>query len=188
LTAEDCALDAHSLVQRQPITLYRLAKAKYANLSGVGAAVEPGRWNRLGMEAIYTSTEIGVPLLERLAHTPKDQIPSDLAMMKIRINGVWEVFSGVSTCLALKGGGGSIPVYSTLLQARERYHGNPTFGPQPWGDNFAMAVPSVIVPVWNVVLYPQASGFWHHVSLESVEPFEFDPRLFPEGTPVESAL
>ena len=53
-------------------------------------------------------------------------------------------------------------------------------------DVFAMAVPSVVVPVWNVVLYPQGKSFWDHVSLESVEPFEFDPRLFPNDTPVES--
>jgi hypothetical protein len=33
---------------------------------------------------------------------------------------------------------------------------------------------------WNVVLYPGAPAFWNHVHLESVEPFEFDPRLFPE--------
>jgi len=52
---------------------------------------------------------------------------------------------------------------------------------------FAVAVPSVIVPVWNVVLYPQARGFRDQVSLQSVEPFEFDPRLFPEGTPVEAS-
>jgi hypothetical protein len=44
----------------------------------------------------------------------------------------------------------------------------------------------VIVPVWNVVLYPQAVGFWDHVTLEAVEPFEFDPRLFPDNTPVET--
>jgi RES domain-containing protein len=185
LTPEDRVLDVEALVQHQPITLYRLARAKYANLSGVGAALEPGRWNRLGTEAIYTSTEIAVPLLERLAHTPKDQIPSNLAMMKIRINGEWTVFS--PDCLARRGGGGAIRVHSTLREARERYYDNPNFGPRHGGDNFAIAVPSVIVPVWNVVLYPQASDFWHHVSLESVEPFEFDPRLFPEGTPVESA-
>jgi len=55
------------------------------------------------------------------------------------------------------------------------------------GNPFAVAVPSVIVPAWNVVLYPKGIGFWDHVSLESLEPFEFDPRLFPENTPVENS-
>jgi RES domain-containing protein len=90
LTPGDRVLDVEALIQHQPITLYRLTKAEYANLSGVGAALEPGRWNRLGTEAIYTSTQLGVPLLERLAHTPKDQIPCNLALMKIRIDGNWQ--------------------------------------------------------------------------------------------------
>jgi len=49
----------------------------------------------------------------------------------------------------------------------------------------AIARPSVIVPVWNVVLFPAGGGFWDHVALETVEPFEFDPRLFPDNTPIE---
>jgi hypothetical protein len=54
------------------------------------------------------------------------------------------------------------------------------------GEPFAVAVPSVIVPVWKVVLYPQAVGFWDHVTLEAVEPFEFDSSLFPDNTPIET--
>jgi hypothetical protein len=53
---------------------------------------------------------------------------------------------------------------------------------------FAIAIPSVVVPVWNVVLYPTASGFRDHVLLESVEPFEFDPRLFPDDAVPETSV
>ena len=83
MTPEDLPLDPEFFLTHQPLTLYRLARARYANLSGMGAAFAPGRWNRLGEEAIYTSTEMGVPLLERLVHTPKDLIPSNLAIMRI---------------------------------------------------------------------------------------------------------
>jgi len=51
----------------------------------------------------------------------------------------------------------------------------------------AVAVPSVIVPVWNVVLYPDAPGFWDRVSLSSVERVEFDPRLFSPDAITEIA-
>lgn len=71
MTREDLQLDPELFLRQQPLTLYRLARARYANLSGVGAAFAPGRWNREGQEAIYTSTEVGVPVLERLVHTPK---------------------------------------------------------------------------------------------------------------------
>jgi hypothetical protein len=48
-------------------------------------------------------------------------------------------------------------------------------------DPIALFVPSVIVPEYNVVLYPRPQGFEpEFVRLTSVEPFEFDPRMFDE--------
>jgi RES domain-containing protein len=177
LTPEDLSLDPDVFVKNQSLTLYRLARARYANLSGVGAALAPGRWNRTGQEAIYTSTEIGVPMLERLVHTPKDLIPSNLALMRIRVSGIWEnVSDRWHILLQDRDTTGRFLLYRTLAAARRGG------GPKA----FAMAVPSVIVPVWNVVLYPQEHAFWQHVALESVEKFEFDPRLFPENTPIET--
>ena len=42
-------------------------------------------------------------------------------------------------------------------------------------------IQSVIVPELNVVLNPAAKVFRGLVKIVSVEPFEFDPRLFPEN-------
>ena len=140
----------------------------------------PGRWNRPGEEAIYTSTEIAVPLLERLAHSRKDLIPSNLALMRIRISGVWESHKNALTDART---GGSIWLYPSVADAKEHFQNGYLFG---GGINpFAIAVPSVIVPAWNVVLYPKGIGFWKHVSLIDIEPFEFDPRLFPEDAQTE---
>jgi RES domain-containing protein len=148
----------------------------------VGAAEYPGRWNLDGQEAIYTSTEVGVPVLERLVHTAKDLIPSNLAMMKIRVAGDWE---DQGNALLDPRTGGWMWVYPKLVSAKRDFDiGSYLFavGISP----FALAVPSVIVPVWNVVLYPKGTGFWKHVTLESVECFDYDPRLFLEGTPSEA--
>jgi hypothetical protein len=50
-------------------------------------------------------------------------------------------------------------------------------------DPIAFVVPSVIVPEYNVVLYPRAEDFEPElVRIESVEPFEFDARMFAELT------
>ena len=183
MTPEDRALDADFFLTQQPLTLFRLARARYANLSGLGAASAAGRWNRLGQEAIYTSTEMGIPVLERLAHTPKDLMPSNLALMKIKVSGEWQRGSG--NTLVDPRTGGCMRIYSTLSQADEWHRKKHPELRGVQGD-FAIAVPSIIVPVWNVVLYPKAMAFWEHVSLESIEAFEFDPRLFPENTPLES--
>jgi hypothetical protein len=119
---------------------------------------------------------MGVPVLERLVHTPKDLIPSNLAMMKIRVAGKWEIHKNAVTDPET---GGCMWFYRDIATARKDFRsGSHLFaiGMNP----FAVAVPSVIVPVWNVVLYPEGRGFWDHVSLESIEAFKFDPRLFPE--------
>jgi len=177
LTPKGRVLDPDLFIQQKPLTLYRLARARYANLSGIGASLAPGRWNLPGQEAIYTSTEVGVPLLERLVHTSKDLIPSNLALMTLQLSGAWNVEDGR---LANRGSNGWIRLYRSLEDAKSNF-------PETWGRiaPFAIAVPSVIVPAWNVVLYPEAPHFWDHVSLIGVEPFEFDPRLFPEKTPAE---
>lgn len=181
MTAEDLQLDPEFFLTHQPLTLYRLARARYANLSGVGAAFAPGRWNRRGREAIYTSTETGVPVLERLAHTPKNLIPSNLALMKIRVSGDWELMPG---WFRDRQTGAGFWIYRDLASARRDFNGFKG----AWrgvSSPFAVAMPSVIVPVWNVVLYPEAPGFWQHISLESVEAFEFDSRLFSEEAVME---
>jgi RES domain-containing protein len=166
LTPEDQSLDPDFFMDHQPVTLYRFARAKYANLSGMGAAVAPGRWNRAGQEAIYTSTDVGVPVLERLAHTPKELIPSNLALMKIRISGAWEAHKNA---LIDPKTSGCVWFYRSLAEAKQDFNAPVRFA---GGINpFAVAVPSVIVPVWNVVLFPQGIGFWNHVSLENIEPF-----------------
>lgn len=76
-------------------------------------------------------------------------------------------------------------IYRSLVEAKKPFEGKDLVARQIFKP-FAVAVPSVIVPVWNVVLYPQATGFWDHVSLESVDAFEFDPRLFPEDATKEA--
>lgn len=169
MTPEHRALDPR-ILDRKELILYRLAKKEYANLSGIGAALYPGRWNAYGQEAIYTSTEIGVPVLERLVHTPKETIPKNLAMMQISLKGDWEVVNGNLFDFRTTA---SVLRFRTLADARERFV-------EYNGLVLAIAVPSVIVPAWNVVLYPQHPNFWTHVSLKSVEPYEFDPRLFPD--------
>jgi RES domain-containing protein len=180
LTLKGRQLDPEFLLSPRPLFLYRLARARYANLSGIGAAMAPGRWNALGQEAIYTSTELGVPILERLVHTPKNLIPSNLALMKIRVTGTWVMSRNA---LIDRHTDSVIFCYGDIAEAKRELENNPLVAGAVGA--LALAVPSVIVPVWNVVLYPKGVGFWEHVSLEGVEPFEFDPRLFPENAAAE---
>ncbi len=48
-------------------------------------------------------------------------------------------------------------------------------------DPIALMVPSVIVPEYNVVLYPRPENFEpEFVRIEAVEPFGFDARMFED--------
>ena len=178
MTSADQRLDPAPLISNA-IILYRLTTRKYAELSGKGAALSAGRWNKLREEAIYTSLEVGTAVLERLAHTPKAKIPINLAVLKIKIAGNWTQSGNLSTD---KDTSANRIVFPSLREAKAAYE-SPF---HPTQTCFAVAVPSVIVPVWNVVLYPERPGFWDHVTLETVEPFDYDPRLFSEDAVLES--
>jgi RES domain-containing protein len=185
LTPEDLELDAGVFSSREPLTVYRIAKSRYANLSGIGAALFPGRWNQPGEEAIYTSLNPATAVLEVLAHVvQKKIIPSNLSIMTIRVSGKWKprgdsLFDPETDA--------SLDIARSLSHVyRKRKPPRMTFGESLW-SRFALAVPSVIVPAWNVVLFPRGTGFWKHVSLEKVEEFEFDPRLFSEEARKEPA-
>jgi len=70
------------------------------------------------------------------------------------------------------------------LRRREGRHAHQRLAPKNQPP-FAVAVPSVVVPAWNVVLYPDAPGFREHIRLRGVTAFHFDERLFPPNTPRE---
>lgn len=183
MTSNDYRLDPSAFSETSRLSLFRISKTEYANLSGVGAAIYPGRWNRFDQEAIYTSTEIGVPVLERLVHTPKASIPTNLSMMHIVLHGNWTFAAFDDTAAMIdEGTGGTVLLFDTLRAALAAFDKLAPFEEQP----LAVALPSVIVPVWNFVLYPEGRAFWNHVELRSLSPFTFDARLFPETTPSDA--
>jgi RES domain-containing protein len=163
------------LAHPQGITLFRLAKKKHANLSGIGASLEPGRWNLKGQEAIYTSLNSSTTLLERFVHTPKDQIPKNLAKMTILLAGKWQLSEGN---LINDRSEAIIHVFESLQSAQANVWNALAIGPSILG----IAVPSVLDPQWNVVLYPGSPFFAAHVELKKVAPFRYDRRMFPEKT------
>lgn len=51
------------------IRVYRITKVRYkTDLSGNGAAIAGGRWNRKGLPALYTAENSSLSVLEILAH------------------------------------------------------------------------------------------------------------------------
>ena len=67
--------------------VYRITNSLHASdLSGAGAALYPGRWNRKGTPVLYTGERREIALLEYIVHVPPLLMPK-LDMLTIEIPG-----------------------------------------------------------------------------------------------------
>ncbi len=73
--------------------VYRITGRKYANdLTGSGASMFGGRWNKKGSPVIYTGESKEIALLETLVHTPSLLIPElDILTIDIPDNSITSI-------------------------------------------------------------------------------------------------
>ena len=68
------------------MTLFRLTNGAYINdLSGTGAKLYGGRWNSVGLPALYTTEHISLAVLEILVHIKSYRRPLDYHLITIEI-------------------------------------------------------------------------------------------------------
>lgn len=66
--------------------VYRIGKEKYIqDLSGTGAKLYGGRWNRVGRPVLYTSASRALAMLEVLVHADRQFLPGDLVLATLQI-------------------------------------------------------------------------------------------------------
>ncbi|MEE8189735.1 MAG: RES family NAD+ phosphorylase [Kiloniellales bacterium] len=147
---------------------WRLARRRWADLSGEGARLKGGRWNSPGKAAVYLSDDAALPVLEALVHLdlPPDLIPDDYALMRVDLSALETATPGSW----LEDGP------ENLITETES---------KAFGDRWiveartpVLRVPSIVVPEsLNLILNPN-----HRLASSIPEPairsFEFDPRLF----------
>lgn len=139
------------------------------DLSGQGAAIDPGRWNSLGMPVNYTSTSIALACLETVVHITGDQgLPLRRWLVAIDVPAVhWRQRLYLEP--------GQLPGWDATPAARSS---------RGWGDRWLQKqsslialVPSVIVPEErNALINPAHPGAG---SLEAtvIRPWTYDSRL-----------
>lgn len=148
--------------------LYRLAKDRFIrDLTGEGARLYGGRWNRKGTGVLYTAENRSLATVEYLVHLPMTVLPSDLFLAE----------------LTIPDGIGFQEIHPDKLPLRWRDYPAPSeladFG-EEWvrrGEALLLRVPSSIVAgEWNFLVNPKHPLF-DRVLLDQVVPFDIDRRL-----------
>jgi RES domain-containing protein len=151
------------------MTVFRLCKSKYSkDLSGLGAGKTGGRWNSKGKALIYTSSSRALCVAEIAVHTPFGILPKDYKLITINIPdeiGQQEIKKS------------DLPKDWYIFP-----HPNST---QAFGDNFisesnylVLKVPSSVVQGdFNYLINPEHQES-AKIKILSIEPFQFDTRLF----------
>ena len=146
--------------------VYRIAGKKHADdLTGRGAAIFGGRWNKKGASVLYTSESIEIALLETIVHTPPMIVPK-LDLIKL------EIPDGSVTCIEIDMLPSNWSIYPAPTVLSE-------IG-QKWIEDaktLALKVPSCIIhSAYNIILNCRHSDY-HKVKVVEKRNFKFDFRL-----------
>ncbi len=146
--------------------LVRIASRVEYLWSGVGAARNPGRWNRHGQEVLYTARSLAMAQLEVLVHISRTALPGQYVF------GEYDAPDSVSREIVDPM---ALPGWDDADLSVGR-----AFGSQ-WvreGRTCLLIVPSAVVPFeTNAIVNPLHPDFAAIVPL-AVRPFAWDARLF----------
>ncbi len=147
--------------------VYRLTNGEYINdLSGAGAKLYGGRWNPIGLPALYATEHISLAVLEILVHIKSYRCPLDYHLITIEI-----------------------PDSANLVtidqqQLKRNWKDDITYG-QLIGDEFLLARQSLVLKVPSAII-EQESNFIINpahpdagkLKIRSSKKFVFDKRLY----------
>lgn len=139
------------------------------DLSGSGAAKNPGRWNESGQPVLYTAPTIAIAVLETAAHIDDTGLPLNRYLVRIDVPPrVWQRRKEIDPASlppawnAIPAGASSAQVGSAWLKA---------------ADTAILLVPSVIIPEERAALINPAHPDASKIKAAVVRPFEYN-KLF----------
>ena len=146
--------------------VYRITGKKYADdLTGTGAAMFGGRWNKKGTPVLYTGESKDIALLETIVHIPPLLIPDlDIITLEIPDDSVL-----VIPVEELPNNWKSYPAPIVLSEIGENRIME--------GKTIAMKVPSCIIHTSHNIILNCRHPEFAKVKLIDKQNFEFDSRL-----------
>lgn len=147
--------------------VYRLSVDPYSNdLSGFGASIAGGRWNRPGYRVLYTAGSRALATLEVLVHVPATFVPKGYHLLTIRIPD--DSMQTVPLDQLPDGWNGLTPP-PAIKAITETWVADNKF--------LVLKVPSAVVAgEFNLLLNPAHARF-SDVRTTDKQPYSFDPRL-----------
>jgi len=138
------------------------------DLSGTGAKVTGGRWNRAGIPVLYASSSISLAYLETLIHLGAGGLPMNRYLVQINIPiGVWKAAKEFDPAIHV--GWDAIPIGKVSLDFGDKWVASKS--------STLLKVPSVIVPQdRNFVInpaHPGAAG----ITATKLQKWTYDGRL-----------
>jgi RES domain-containing protein len=151
------------------MTVFRIARRAYADLSGTGGSFYSGRWHEKGHPIVYAAGSIALAALEYAVQTSVR--PTDCVLMEI------EVPDGA--CVTIEERiGGELPGNWSFVEEQSRHLGTDWLLERKF---LMLSVPSVVIPFErNLLLNPRHPQFGF-VLIKRLAPFFFDPRIFETG-------
>lgn len=151
--------------------IFRITKRKYAgDISGKGAELYGGRWNPIGVPALYTSENRALATLELLVHLPKELLPPSYVLLTIEIPTPLEEKIITIPENTLDTNWNSLQA-DTWTKEMGRYHFQDL-------KSLGIRVPSTIIPEeFNIILNPLHESFGK-ISVTTESNFQLDQRLF----------
>lgn len=143
--------------------VHRLCRHDRTGLDGAGGLHADGRWHRLGSRIVYTSATASLALVEVRVHL--EMAPRGWVTLEIELADSLIQFLDPAT----------LPTGWTEARDTTQAAGEAWLRDR---QSAVLAVPSVVVPTEKNYLLNPIHPASRQITVRSVTPFPFDPRLF----------
>ncbi len=146
--------------------VYRITQSKHAyDIFGTGAALFPGRWNKMGQAVLYTGANPEIALLEVLVHASNSNLNNlDMLMLEIPDNLIAEI-----SISDLPSNWAEYPAPTHLAEIASKHFIQT--------KALALKLPSSIIRTAHIVLLNCSHQEYKKVVIKDQHPFILDKRL-----------
>lgn len=139
------------------------------DLTGAGAKVTGGRWNRPGTALLYCAENIALACLETFVHVKSAGLPLNRYLVRIEIpDAIWSAAAKVAVTTAPIGWD-ALPTGKVSLDAGDAWVAS--------GVSALLLVPSVIVPEEQNVLINPLHADTKDITVTKLRKWLYDPRM-----------